>query len=110
MYGLVMVAVLVGVSVEMAHDGPLSPSSLFLYAISASFVVTGLLHPREVYVLPLGLMYYISVPSMYLLLIIYALFNLNDVTWGTREVKKAQSKKVPVACRHVKWRSEAHFS
>ena len=97
-YGLVMVAVLVGVCVEMAEDGPLSPSSLFLYAITASFVVTGILHPQEVYVLPFGLFYYISVPSMYLLLIVYALFNLNDVTWGTREVKKARSKKVSAGC------------
>jgi hypothetical protein len=35
--------------------------------------------------LPYGVIYYITVPSMYMLLIIYSLFNLNNVSWGTRE-------------------------
>ncbi|XP_034230764.1 chitin synthase chs-2 isoform X3 [Thrips palmi] len=85
-YALVMVAVVVGVSVQLVEDGPFSPSSLFLFAVAASFALTGVLHPREAGILPLGFVYYISVPSTYLLLIVYALFNLNDVTWGTREV------------------------
>ena len=29
--------------------------------------------------------YWITIPSMYLLLMIYSVFNLNDVSWGTRE-------------------------
>lgn len=32
-----------------------------------------------------GIVYYITIPSMYMLLVIYSLFNLNDVSWGTRE-------------------------
>lgn len=32
-----------------------------------------------------GVVYYITIPSMYMLLIIYSLFNMNDVSWGTRE-------------------------
>ncbi len=34
----------------------------------------------------MGVIYYVTIPSMYLFLIIYAVFNLNVVSWGTREV------------------------
>lgn len=34
----------------------------------------------------MGLIYYITIPSMYLFLVIYSVFNLNVVSWGTREV------------------------
>lgn len=96
-----MVAVLVGISIQMVEDGAWAPSSLFLYAMTLSFVVTGMLHPREWMVLPFGFFYYITVPSTYLLLVVYALFNLNDVTWGTREVKAAGPSKVVAAERLI---------
>lgn len=32
-----------------------------------------------------GIVYYITIPSMYMLLVIYSIFNMNDVSWGTRE-------------------------
>lgn len=92
-YGLVMIAVMVGVLIEMTEDGVLAPSTLFLIAFVASFLLAGVMHPREVTILPFGLMYYISVPSMYLLMVIYALFNLNNVNWGTREVAQKKTKK-----------------
>ena len=34
---------------------------------------------------PSVFIYWITIPSMYLLLMIYSVFNLNDVSWGTRE-------------------------
>ncbi|XP_008481027.1 chitin synthase chs-2-like, partial [Diaphorina citri] len=37
--------------------------------------------------------YLLSVPSMYLLLILYSLINLNVVSWGTREVAVKKTKK-----------------
>ena len=36
--------------------------------------------------LPYGFIYYVTIPSMYLLLVIFSIYNLNDVSWGTREV------------------------
>lgn len=30
-----------------------------------------------------------TVPSMYMLLVIYSVFNMNNVSWGTREVTVA---------------------
>lgn len=35
-----------------------------------------------------GLMYFICIPSGYLLLTIYSLVNMHIVTWGTRESNK----------------------
>lgn len=38
-----------------------------------------------------ALLYLLVIPSGYLLLVIYSICNLNDVSWGTREVPtKAQ--------------------
>ena len=39
----------------------------------------------------MGLVYYITIPSMYLFLVIYSFFNLNVVSWGTREVAEKKS-------------------
>ncbi len=38
-------------------------------------------------------MYLLCIPSMYLLLTIYSITNLNVVSWGTREVAVKKSKK-----------------
>jgi chitin synthase len=41
-----------------------------------------------------GLEYFLAIPAMYLLLMIYSLTNLNIVTWGTRETFEGQSDAV----------------
>lgn len=92
-YGLVMMAVLVGVMLQIANDGPLAPSSLFFFCVAGEMIVTGLLHPKEVNCLPYGIIYYVTVPSMYMLLVIYTIFNMNNVSWGTREITLVPSKK-----------------
>ena len=40
---------------------------------------------QESFSLIYGFIYFLSIPSMYMLLTIYAITNLNDVSWGTRE-------------------------
>lgn len=84
-YGLVMVAVLVGLLLQIQEDGIFAPSSLFFFLMAGELIVTAMLHPKEFTCLPAGIVYYITVPSMYLLLIIYSVFNMNNVSWGTRE-------------------------
>lgn len=56
--------------------------------LSAVFIICGLLHPREFVDLIPGILYYITIPSGYLLLIIYSMVNMNIVSWGTREAVK----------------------
>ncbi|XP_047473988.1 chitin synthase chs-2-like isoform X2 [Penaeus chinensis] len=92
-YALVMIVVLVGMMLNFAQEGWLTPSAIFFMATAGSFIITGILHPKEFMCLPCGLVYYMVVPSMYLLLQIYSCFNLNNVSWGTREVAQKQKKK-----------------
>ncbi|XP_049787548.1 chitin synthase chs-2-like [Schistocerca cancellata] len=91
-YSLVMMAVLVGLILQIQEDGILAPSSLFLVLCAAEFLIAAIFHPKEMYCLPPIVVYYITIPSMYLLLIIYSVFNLNNISWGTRESPKAQTQ------------------
>lgn len=100
MYGLVMMAVLVGVMLQITNDGFLAPSSLFFFCVAGEIIITGLLHPKELNCLPYGIVYYVTVPSMYMLLIIYSIFNLNNISWGTREVTVEASPEQPQQVVH----------
>ena len=92
-YALLMMAVFVGQAIQMTEDGIGSPSAIFFLALSGSFVVAALLHPQEFSCVAPALLYLLSIPCMYLLLIIYSLINLNVVTWGTREVQTKKTKR-----------------
>lgn len=93
-YGLVMVAVVIGIAISIVEDSLFSPSAMFLLLVVTQMLIAAILHPREINCLLYGIIYYISVPSMYVLLIMYSLFNLNDITWGTREVKAKKTRAV----------------
>ncbi|XP_074522635.1 chitin synthase 1 [Halichoeres trimaculatus] len=66
-----------------------TPTGLFLISMAIMYLVTALLHPEEFGNIVYGLMYFICIPSGYLLLAIYSLVNMNNVSWGTRESNKA---------------------
>jgi hypothetical protein len=100
-YGLVMMAVLVGIMLQIIEHGPLAPSSLFFFMVAGAMIIAGFLHPQEVRCLNSGVVFYVTVPSMYFILIIYAIFNLNDVSWGTREVATNNSGKVRHFCESL---------
>lgn len=63
----------------------MTPSSLFIIALACFYIVTALLHPQEVGLIVYGLLYILCIPSAYLLLAIYSMVNMNNVSWGTRE-------------------------
>ncbi|EEB10859.1 chitin synthase, putative [Pediculus humanus corporis] len=92
-YALVMMAVIVGTALQLGEDGIGSPSAIFLIALSGSFFIAACLHPQEFWCIVPGLLYLLAIPSMYLLLILYSIVNLNVVTWGTREVQTKKTKK-----------------
>eukprot|EP00095_Tigriopus_kingsejongensis_P011454 maker-scaffold271_size230452-snap-gene-0.8 protein:Tk11454 transcript:maker-scaffold271_size230452-snap-gene-0.8-mRNA-1 annotation:"isoform b" len=87
-YALVMMAVLVGLLIQISEDGWLAPTTLSFLFVAFCFIASAILHPQEFWCLPMGLIYYITIPSMYLFLVIYSVFNMNVVSWGTREVAK----------------------
>ncbi|XP_026669106.1 chitin synthase chs-2 isoform X2 [Ceratina calcarata] len=92
-YALIMMAVIVGTALQLGEDGIGSPSAIFLIALSGSFFIAACLHPQEFWCIVPGIIYLLSIPSMYLLLILYSIINLNVVTWGTREVQVKKTKK-----------------
>jgi len=83
-----MVAVIVQMADTVVKEGMLSPPTLFLVILSLSFVVGAILHPLEFGCLIHLFTYYITIPSMYLLLVIFSVANVNDISWGTRENPK----------------------
>ena len=86
-----MVAVYIGMLVQIVDDSPLAPTSLSLFLVAGTFILAGFLHPQEFKCLPMGLVYMVTIPSMYLFLVIYSVFNLHVVSWGTREVAKKKT-------------------
>lgn len=97
-YGLIMMAVMIGVLLQIHDDGVLAPSSLFFFFMISEFVVAALIHPKELYCLKYGIIYYVTVPSMYMLLMIFSVFNMNNVSWGTRDITT-----VPEEVRHFRF-------
>ncbi|KAK1890823.1 Chitin synthase chs-1 [Dissostichus eleginoides] len=70
----------------------LTPTGLFLVSMTLMYAVTAILHPEEWGNIIYGLMYFICIPSGYLLLTIYSLVNMNNVSWGTRESNKGEGE------------------
>lgn len=85
----------------MVKEGTfITPTGIFLVSMTILYMVTAILHPQEFGMIVYGLMYFICIPSGYLLLTIYSLVNMNIVSWGTRESnkEKEQKKHVGVLC------------
>jgi chitin synthase len=100
-YAMLMMMVIVGIVLQIIEDGWLAPSSIFTVFTFGSFFITAALHPQEMICLLYLGVYYITIPSMYMLLIIYSLCNLNNVSWGTREVAQKKTAKVIITiCRY----------
>ncbi|XP_013777931.1 uncharacterized protein LOC106462542 [Limulus polyphemus] len=91
-YSLLMMTVLVGTAIQMKEDGIGSPSAIFLIALTLSFVIAALIHPQEISCVFYGILYFICIPSMYLLLTVYFLINLNNVNWGTRDDQSSKAE------------------
>ncbi|CAA9997013.1 unnamed protein product [Nesidiocoris tenuis] len=86
-------AVIVGTALQLGEDGAGSPSAIFLVAMTGSMFIAACLHPQEFWCIVPGAIYLLSIPCMYLLLILYSIINLNVVSWGTREVAVKKTKK-----------------
>lgn len=106
-YGIVMTAVAVAISINIVTESLMSPISWFLLLMTSQIVLAALLHPYEVSCLMHGLIYYLAIPSMYLLLIIYSLCNLNNISWGTRETKTKKNRAVITTNPHIPLRPSA---
>ena len=62
-----------------------SPLAISFVTFVMVYVVAALLHPQEAHLIVYGLLYILAIPSAYLLLSIYSIVNMNNISWGTRE-------------------------
>uniref|UniRef100_A0A8W8NNJ2 chitin synthase n=1 Tax=Magallana gigas TaxID=29159 RepID=A0A8W8NNJ2_MAGGI len=94
-YVIIMMVVMVGLLITALTQSPYHPSVIFLLGLVIIFVVAAVLHPREWVNILYGFLYFVSIPSGFLVQVIYSLCNLNDVSWGTREssTPKSENKK-----------------
>ncbi|KAL4640882.1 hypothetical protein GN956_G11693 [Arapaima gigas] len=101
LYAFLMTASLFSIIGDMVIQQTfITPTGLFLVSMSILYLVTALLHPQEFGMIVYGLMYFICIPSGYLLLTIYSLVNMHIVSWGTRESNRevTEKKGVGVLC------------
>ncbi|XP_059209388.1 chitin synthase 1 [Centropristis striata] len=93
LYAFLMTASFFSIIGDMVVQGTfLTPTGVFLVSMTIMYAVTALLHPEECGMIIYGLMYFICIPSGYLLLTIYSLVNMNNVSWGTRESSKGEGE------------------
>ena len=82
-YTLLMVAMFVAMVIQVNNNLRL-PTSWIIITFFVIPLVTAIFHPQEfncIYYFPI---YWLTLPSMSLLLTIYTVFNLDNVSWGTR--------------------------
>ena len=91
-YIFIMMVVFVGVIITAVTLTPYHPSVIFLSGLVFIFLIAAAFHPREFYNLIFGVLYFLWVPSGFLVLVIYSLCNLHVVSWGTREVPKKKTE------------------
>ncbi|KAM9449654.1 chitin synthase chs-2-like [Clarias gariepinus] len=85
-YACLMTATILAIIGDMVkQDTFVTPAGLFFIGIVIMYISTALLHPHEFHLAIFGLLYFICIPSGYLLLAIYSMVNMNNVSWGTRE-------------------------
>ena len=63
-YSLLMVVILVGIVIHIFTDGWFTPGSISFTATASIFVLAAILHPQEFWCLPMGIIYYLTIPSM----------------------------------------------
>ncbi|KAL8582281.1 hypothetical protein ACOMHN_037038 [Nucella lapillus] len=88
LYTVVMMVATVGTLISIATESFNSPNVVFLTGLFIIFFVASLLHPQEFFCLVYGALYFLVIPSTFILLTIFYLCNLNNVSWGTREMPK----------------------
>lgn len=64
-----------------------SPVVIAYSLVFICYIVMMILHPRQIPHFLYGVTYPITLPFMFLILPLYCLFNMDDVSWGTREQK-----------------------
>jgi len=84
-YSILMMIVVVGTIVRVVDGSWKTTAVLFLVIMFAVFFLTGFCHPFELDCVKPFFLFFLCIPTSYILVIIYALTNMNQMNWGTRD-------------------------
>ncbi|XP_042189069.1 chitin synthase chs-2-like [Callorhinchus milii] len=104
-YAFLMIGTLLSIIGDMVKANTfISPTGLFVISIALLYTITAMLHPQEFSIVFYGLLYIVCIPSGYLLLTIYSMVNMNNISWGTREAPTYEEKKEKVNRYEKNWK------
>lgn len=92
-YALLMVTVILGIICKMLLYSLANLTSVLFVMLVVIYLLASVVHPNEFGALLPSALYFLCLPSMFILLQIYAMFNMHNVSWGTREIKKDDEPK-----------------
>ncbi|XP_067468545.1 chitin synthase chs-2-like [Thunnus thynnus] len=99
-YAFLMLVVSMTIIGSMVKDKTiLTPYSIFVVSMAIIYIITAIMHPQEFPLVFYSFLYIICIPSAYLLLTIYSMVNMNNVSWGTRETKPATGAAPPTTTK-----------
>lgn len=84
-YGLAMLAILFGAVVNVIEFWLDSTVTYFLFGLLCLYLITIVLHLNEWREAVCGCIYYLGIPAGYVFLFIFAICNMHNLSWGTRE-------------------------
>ena len=93
-YAVIMLSVIIYILMEISMSSSINdaPVVFLLGTLAVYYILTALFHPLEFSSIVHGFMYFLTIPSSFVLLTIYSFCNIHVVSWGTREVAKVKSK------------------
>ncbi|KAI7802330.1 hypothetical protein IRJ41_006855 [Triplophysa rosa] len=102
-YAFLMAGTILSIIGDLIRNNTfMTPSGLFLIGMVVLYLTTAALHPQEFSLVIYGLLYFLCIPSGYLLLAIYSIVNMNNVSWGTRETGgQAKTAAVGAIKKHI---------
>ena len=82
-----------------------NPAAWIMVWVLGVFALAAVVHPQEGVNILFFPVYFVCVPAMYLILILYSICNLHNISWGTREVPKtaAEKKREAEIMQEVLW-------
>lgn len=92
-YSILMMIVVVGTIVRVVDGSWKTTAVLFLIIMAVVFFLTAICHPFELSCVKPCFLFFLCIPTSYILVIIYSLTTMHQCTWGTRENIYVSEKK-----------------
>jgi phosphotransferase system IIB component len=99
-YSLAMIIVVVGIITNILTPDSagtvINPLSIIFLAYLAILILAAVIHPSELANLLNLILYFIALPAAFIFLNIFAMYNMNIISWGTREIQNETKKEEDV--------------